>query len=448
MANVSISDLYTANPLTAVVDPNLVIWPVSDLSEATPATQAKGVSLAFFDDRYAGAGTYLTVANNLSDLADVATARGSLGLGSAAIADATDFATAAQGVLADSAVQPGDLAAVAYSGDYGDLSGSPTLGALAAENWPASDGQEYVAKNGAWAVATGGGGGSSLPVVDETAIVYKTGQPTYTVTLDANALTAARTKTLQNTNATLAELETAQTFTAAQKINVNSTTAFFVERDGVKDNVLVVDTTNGKIGVGVAPTKAILEIDGTTTGTGTEPDAICYIRQQGSWTLDEPWALYVVGYSYLNGFRVNASDGVRALYRITSGQLGLATSDNVSDITFTTNVGVEQMRIQASTNRIAMGINLTSPLAKLHVDQSVSTANIPVLILDQADVDVVLAKIIGTSSATNVDRTLVKASDYPTPGSIAAWVQIAVQDDRSGGITAGDYYLPIYSAPS
>lgn len=50
-----------------------------------------------------------------------------LGLGSAALNDTGDFATAAQGALADTAVQPDDLAAVATSGAYGDLSGLPSL---------------------------------------------------------------------------------------------------------------------------------------------------------------------------------------------------------------------------------------------------------------------------------------------------------------------------------
>lgn len=36
-------------------------------------------------------------------------------------------ATAAQGALADSAVQPGDLAPVATSGAYSDLSGTPSI---------------------------------------------------------------------------------------------------------------------------------------------------------------------------------------------------------------------------------------------------------------------------------------------------------------------------------
>lgn len=49
-------------------------------------------------------------------------------LGSAAAANTEDFATAAQGSKADTAVQPEDLAAVATSGEYGDLTGRPALG--------------------------------------------------------------------------------------------------------------------------------------------------------------------------------------------------------------------------------------------------------------------------------------------------------------------------------
>lgn len=47
--------------------------------------------------------------------ADQAAMRTNLSLGTAAVADTTDFATAAQGGLADSAVQPGDLGTAAYS---------------------------------------------------------------------------------------------------------------------------------------------------------------------------------------------------------------------------------------------------------------------------------------------------------------------------------------------
>lgn len=56
------------------------------------------------------------------------------GLGTAATHAAGDFATAAQGALADTAVQPGALATVATTGAYVDLSGKPTLGTAAAQN--------------------------------------------------------------------------------------------------------------------------------------------------------------------------------------------------------------------------------------------------------------------------------------------------------------------------
>jgi hypothetical protein len=72
------------------------------------------------------------------NLADVATSgayadlSGLPTLGTAAAASVDDFATAAQGDLAASAVQPGELDDVAFSGAYADLSGLPTLGTAAA----------------------------------------------------------------------------------------------------------------------------------------------------------------------------------------------------------------------------------------------------------------------------------------------------------------------------
>ena len=81
---------------------------------------------------YASLSGALLVNNNLSDVADAAGSRANLGLGTAATTASTDYATAAQGALAASATQPGDLATVATSGAYSDLSGTPTLGTAAA----------------------------------------------------------------------------------------------------------------------------------------------------------------------------------------------------------------------------------------------------------------------------------------------------------------------------
>jgi len=57
---------------------------------------------------YASLSGALLTTNNLSDLNNAATARTNLGLGTAATTASTDYATAAQGALADSAVQPND----------------------------------------------------------------------------------------------------------------------------------------------------------------------------------------------------------------------------------------------------------------------------------------------------------------------------------------------------
>ena len=64
--------------------------------------------------------------NDYNDLTNLPT------LGTAAAAAASDFATATQGALAGSAVQPADLSTVATSGSYSDLSNLPTLGTAAA----------------------------------------------------------------------------------------------------------------------------------------------------------------------------------------------------------------------------------------------------------------------------------------------------------------------------
>jgi len=90
-------------------------------STATDARANLGVSSTGSDT------TYAFRSNNLSDLTSASTARTNLGLGTAATTNSTAYATAAQGALADSATQPGDLATVATSGDYDDLINKPSI---------------------------------------------------------------------------------------------------------------------------------------------------------------------------------------------------------------------------------------------------------------------------------------------------------------------------------
>lgn len=67
-------------------------------------------------------------------------------LGTAAFEDIADFASAAEGDLAMTAVQPGDLATVGTTGDYNDLSNKPSIPAAQQQtDWTASSGITSIA---------------------------------------------------------------------------------------------------------------------------------------------------------------------------------------------------------------------------------------------------------------------------------------------------------------
>ena len=135
-------------------------------------------------------------------------------------------------------------------------------------------------------------------------------------------------------------------------------------------------------------------------------------------------------------------------YRITS-----ATSEdpddwtglNAGDESITSTIGI---RGPAS----AAGIWVNVPDAKItgivDVDQADTAGAVPVITLDQADVDEDFFKFIGTSD-TNVDRALVDAANFTTPGAIVGWLKINLQDDQgTAPIVDGDYYIPFYAAPT
>jgi hypothetical protein len=91
--------------------------------------------------------------------------------------------------------------------------------------------------------------------------------------------------------------------------------------------------------------------------------------------------------------------------------------------------------------------NLLDALGSIGATQVDASAT-PVLKLTQSDVDEDYFDITGTSD-TNVDRALVDAADFTTPGSVVGWLKIKVTDlQGTNPITDGDYYIPFYAAPS
>ena len=90
------------------------------------------------------------------------------GLGTAAYTSSTAYATSAQGGLADTAVQPGDLATVATTGAYSDLTGTPTIptvgdGTITFTQGGVTKGTFTTNQSGNTTIALDAGGGGSLP---------------------------------------------------------------------------------------------------------------------------------------------------------------------------------------------------------------------------------------------------------------------------------------------
>ena len=137
-------------------------------------------------------------------------------------------------------------------------------------------------------------------------------------------------------------------------------------------------TVAGGMGVG-----GNVYVSGSTPGDGGSNNgtgSLVYIRQNTTWSGQQPWALYVSGYSYLSGFRINGGDGVRSLF-LQSGLLGFATGDASSPITFTTQNSLERMRID-TTGTVYIGTTtrysgeLLAVAGSVYVNGAVTATNI------------------------------------------------------------------------
>jgi hypothetical protein len=138
MANKKISSLDSLGATPDVAD----IIPITDVSDTTGSAQGTTKKVTVANLVAAAPQGDLVASNNLSDVASVATARTNLGLGTAATTASFDYATAAQGALADSATQPGDLGTAA-SQDVG-TSASNVVQLDGTAKLPAVDGSQLT----------------------------------------------------------------------------------------------------------------------------------------------------------------------------------------------------------------------------------------------------------------------------------------------------------------
>ena len=99
----------TSNNLGDLTDANAAKANLSLHTVATSGSYTNLVNTPTNVSEFSNDAGYLAGSNNLSDVNDAAAARSNLGLGSATTMNASDFATAAQGAKADTALQAADI---------------------------------------------------------------------------------------------------------------------------------------------------------------------------------------------------------------------------------------------------------------------------------------------------------------------------------------------------
>lgn len=136
----------------------------ADLAALAGLTSAADKLPYFSGSATAALADFTTFGRSLVDDTDASSARTTLGLGTAATTAATDYATAAQGALADSAVQPGDLGALASKGAIAVPADITATGTPSATT--------YLRGDGTWAPPAGGGisGGAVATAADRAAL--------------------------------------------------------------------------------------------------------------------------------------------------------------------------------------------------------------------------------------------------------------------------------------
>lgn len=206
----------------------------SAAASAAPVQSVAGrtgaVSLAVTDVANAVADTDPRLSDSRNPLAHSHTLSDITDAGTAAAAATTDFATSAQGLLADSAVQPGDLTTIATSGSYSDLSNIPSTFAPSAHTHVAADVTDFTS-----AAST------AAPV---QSVAGRTGAVTLSVSDVANAVA--------DTDARLSDARTplSHTHTAAAITDFNTAASAAAPVQSVAGKVGAVALVKADVGLG------------------------------------------------------------------------------------------------------------------------------------------------------------------------------------------------------
>lgn len=180
----------------------------------------------------------------------------------------------------------------------------------------------------------------------------------------------------------------------------------------VDTTTLYVDSANSRVGIGTITPSNLLDLQVGTSGNQYLLELTNFVSTStGSG----------VGIKFTQGSQ-KASGSILA--GRDSNYSGDSTADsNLQFYTSEDAVDAERMRISSSGR---VGVSVSSPTAQFHIDQSSSTAAIPVVKLDQGDVSEPFIDYIGTSAASAANSL----SSWTTGNSVQGHIQIDVNGTK------------------
>lgn len=146
--------------------------------------------------------------------------------------------------------------------------------------------------------------------------------------------------------------------------------------------------------------------------------------------------------STIGGIRLTKSDGSNTIWESDSNQ-DLAITTNGGNLYLGAAISAKHLSIANASGRVGIGVGTGTIGAQLHIDQSSTTAAVPVLTVDQADVSEEFIRFIGTSANGVLTQSIVEETDVAT-ATRAGFLKIYVSDDGNQ-LTDQAYFVPIYT---
>ena len=200
------------------------------------------------------------------------------------------------------------------------------------------------------------------------------------------------------------------------------------------DNAAPVQTicvdSSGKVGIGTTSPQDLLHVSRNVGNSS------------GGLTLEN---IYGSGWGSTLGFTTNLSGASPTRYNTAQIKSENTASNGGGYIAFSTPTAGAMTTVSEAMRIIQgnVGIGITAPLAKLHIDQATSDAAKPVITLDQADVSEEFIRFIGTSANGILTQSIVENADVST-STLQGWLKVYVQDDGNQ-LADSSYFIPIYT---